>query len=346
MTPLYQVIMKDLKEQIETGVLKPGDQLPTEKELSLKYEVSRITSKRALTELEQSGFINRIQGKGSFVKESKNLATNSKRILFLLPFTNDLALGNFSEGLLPVIQQAGFEVMITSFEFLNTHQGKDIMEEFDGLIYYTNDETEQLDLLFDLHSENFPVIVLDKAIHDISFPSVLSDNFSGGKLACDYLIKMGHQKIGYLFGTTSHPQSTRQRYLGYLQSIKEHQLSFYTTMDDPDALASQLKKFITKHQLTALICENDFTAIDAMNLLRRMGREIPEDISIIGFDDIQAASLVDPPLSTISQNFRQIGEIAGEKIISWITTGKIPSHKKVPVDLIIRKSIKERKHYD
>lgn len=89
--PLYQQIFHDLQQAIADGSLPVDSQVPTEKELSAKYQVSRITSKRALTELEQLGLIYRVRGKGSFVKATtsdlnRNDVIKNSRILFLLPF--------------------------------------------------------------------------------------------------------------------------------------------------------------------------------------------------------------------------------------------------------------------
>lgn len=341
MEPLYKTILKDIKENIASGILQPGSQVPTEKELSAMYEVSRITSKRALTELEQMGLIERIRGKGSFVKETAGSGSITKRILFLLPFSNDLSLGNFSEGLLPVVQQAEYEVMITNFDFLTSHQASDIAKEFDGMIYYADDESQHLDLLFDLSLQQFPIIVLDKQVYDLDLPTVLSDNQAGGKLACDYLIEHGHTKIAYIFSNTHPPQSTRQRYLGYIHSLKEHQLSFYSTLGDQQATLQNLLAYVATNDITALVCENDLVAIEAMRLLRQADYQLPEQLSVIGFDDIQAAALVDPPLTTISQNFKEIGALAGQALIDWIKNGQQPTNSKVAVNLIIRKSTKE-----
>lgn len=78
-----------------------------------------------------------------------------------------------------------------------------------------------------------------------------------------------------------------------------------------------------------------------MKLLKEAGYAIPEDISVIGFDDIQAASLIDPPLTTIAQNFKKLGQIAGGHLIQWIEKNERPSDVQIPVNLIERQSTKE-----
>ncbi|MHC5248774.1 GntR family transcriptional regulator [Enterococcus sp. LJL90] len=344
MEPLYQTILNDLKEKILSGTLQPGSQVPTEKELSDSYQVSRITSKRALTELEQLGLIERTRGKGSFVKKTTQKKIITKRILFLLPFSNDLSLGNFSEGLLPIVQAEKFEVMMTNFDFLMSHHANEITQEFDGLIYYADDENQHLDLLFELSLKQFPTIILDKQLHDLNLPAIYSDNLAGGQVACDYLIALGHQKIAYIFGNDRLPQSTRQRYLGYIRSTSEHQLSFHTTLEDQRATLNNLLEYVTTNQITALVCENDLVAIEAMRILKQGGLQLPEELSVIGFDNIQAAALVDPSLTTISQNFKEIGALAGQALITWITTSQVPVSQKVAIHLITRQSTKELIH--
>lgn len=348
MQPLYQTILNDLKKQIETGQLRPTDQVPTEKELSERYKVSRITSKRALTELELAGLITRIRGKGSFVTDHPANASPAgsaqKRILFLLPFSGNLALGNFPAGLQPILQKNEYDVMMTNYAFLNTHDAKAIMQEFAGLIYYAPYNQQHLELLFNLSLKHFPVIVLDKEISDLSLPTIMSDNFSGGVIATQHLLDLGHTRIGYLFGETKHAQSTRQRYLGYLQALTENKVTFHTALTDPIAVTAHLTAYCAQNQFTALVCENDLVAIKAMQILKNAGCEVPENISVVGFDNIQAAGLVSPALTTISQDFKQIGELAGTQLIHWIETKQAPSSSKIPVQLILRKSTKELTH--
>ena len=99
------------------------------------------------------------------------------------------------------------------------------MQEFDGMIYYAFATDQHLDLLFELSLKQFPVVVLDKKIYELPFPTVLSDNFQGGSLATAHLISKGHKKIAYLFGEQAHPQSVRQRVLGLPGSFGQSQFA-------------------------------------------------------------------------------------------------------------------------
>uniref|UniRef100_UPI00403F171A GntR family transcriptional regulator n=1 Tax=Candidatus Enterococcus willemsii TaxID=1857215 RepID=UPI00403F171A len=345
--PLYKQILRQLKQEILSGQRAVNSQLPTEKELSEAYQVSRITSKRALTELEQAGLIYRVRGKGSFVKEqlAPTVQTSSNkvtRILFLLPFLHDLSLGNFTDGLLPVMQAHQVEVIMGTLDVFEQKKSNELMTEYDGLIYYSDHSEQYLDTLVNLALADFPVISLDKKNFELDFPTIVSDNLAGGQLATQHLIDEGHQQIGYLFNhATHHPQSVKNRYIGYLQALNQANLTFHTSAVDSLATQSHVIQYVKNNQLTALVCENDIVAIEAMRTLKQAGYDLPKDISIVGFDDIQAAQFIEPPLTTIAQDFKQIGELAAKTLLTWIEQQEVPNDIKVPVTLIHRQSTKQ-----
>lgn len=342
--PLYQQISNDLKQKIIAKTFKSGDQLPTEKELSETYSVSRITAKRALTELEQLGLVSRTRGKGTFVQElNKNHTKLLKRVLFIIPFEG-MSFGDFTQGLVPALKVENTTVFITYASYLKENTADDIKENFDGLIYYPMYTEDYLDILLELSLQNFPVVLLDKQIYDLGFPCVSSDNFNGGEQAAQALLALGHKRIAFVASNdTHHPQTTRNRYLGYVKVLKEQGIKFHTTLDDSLYTESSVLELIHNEKVTGLICENDLVALQTMKTLQDSHFSVPNDISIIGFDDIQAASLSNPPLTTIAQDFIGMGRIAGELLLDWIKSGQTPKDVKVPINLIKRKTTEELK---
>ncbi len=342
--PLYQQISDDLKQKIVTKIFKSGDQLPTEKELSETYSVSRITAKRALTELEQLGLVSRTRGKGTFVQElNKNHTKLLKRVLFIIPFEG-MSFGDFTQGLVPALKVENTTVFITYASYLKENTADDIKENFDGLIYYPMYTEDYLDILLELSLQNFPVVLLDKQIYDLGFPCVSSDNFNGGEQAAQALLNLGHKRIAFVASNdTHHPQTTRNRYLGYVKVLKEQGIKFHTTLDDSLYTESSVLELIHNEKVTGLICENDLVALQTMKTLQDSHFSVPNDISIIGFDDIQAASLSNPPLTTIAQDFIGMGRIAGELLLDWIKSGQTPKDVKVPINLIKRRTTEELK---
>lgn len=339
--PLYQKISEDLKDQILTHKIEVGEKLPTELELSETYHVSRITAKRALNELEQIGLVSRTRGKGSFVKknsEKKTLSQTTKQILFILPF-GESTFGDFTVGLIPYVKQFGYTVFITNGDYLRETPVKTIAETFDGLVFYPLNTDEFLDALFELSTIKFPVVLLYKKIYGLDFPCVMSDNKAGGFLATQALIDAGHTRIGFIMSDEiHHPQTTRNRYLGYIDALNHSSIDFHTPYNDPASNARVIVDYVKTSGLTGMICENDLIALGLMTELQNAGFHIPNDLSIVGFDDIQAAGLSNPPLTTIAQDFNRIGAEAGRVLMTWIETGVIPDDTYISVQLMMRQS--------
>ncbi|MDR0298813.1 MAG: LacI family transcriptional regulator [Streptococcaceae bacterium] len=344
--PLYQKISDDLKAQITTQKLKAGDKLPTELELSETYNVSRITAKHALSALEQLGMITRSRGKGSFVSQEliDQSVPATKSILFIQPF-GDLSFGDFAQGLISEMKPLGYTVFITHAEFLNEATASEIMQNFNGLIYYPMNTDAYLDILFEMVTLDFPVILLDKEIYGLPFPCVKSDNFMGGLMATQHLINEGHERIAFMMNQDAHPpHTTRDRYLGYMQALNKANLSFHTHYNNPDESSLVVLDYLKKSKLTAMVCENDLIALSLMTTLQQAGISVPGEVSIIGFDNIQAASLSNPPLTTIEQSFSALGEEAARLLLDWIQTSEVPTSNNITVQLIKRKTTKEIKH--
>lgn len=339
--PLYQQISDELKKNIITKKIQSGEQLPTEKELSDTYKVSRITAKRALTELEQLGMVTRTRGKGTFVKSPSTSNTAPlKRVLFVIPFEG-MSFGDFTQGLAPALKENDTTIFITYSNYLKENTAAQIKENFDGLVYYPMHTEDYLDVLLELSLQNFPVVLLDKQIYDLGFPCVASDNFNGGEQAAQALVSLGHERIAFVMSNEEHhPHTTRNRYLGYVKVLKESHLAFHTTLDDENVNEDSIIHLINEQHVTALICENDLVALQTMANLQAQGIDIPNDISIIGFDNILAASLSNPPLTTIAQDFAGIGKKAGELLVEWINTGLVPNDVKIPIQLIERSTTK------
>ena len=355
--PLYQKILDDLVKDIRTGVYQENDQLPTELELSEKYEVSRITSKRALMELENIGLISRTRGKGSFVKKQdvvKEIVEQPKNLLLIYPFLSgeNTGLGEYTQGILEVLQGKEFQLLVQSENFLVETPIEEIVSKYAGVIYYPQKTLESLEVLYQLHLNDIPIVILDKFFHGLPFNTVSADNLSGGELAANHLIEQGHEKIA--FGSLSGEielSSVRDRYLGYLNALHDGELkeNYHLIQQIGQSKEDYLDEVVNRiieEKITGIVLENDVLAIQLINHLNQVKLDIPEKVAIVGFDNIQASSLIQPSLTTIEQNFVEIGKVACGIVLEQIETGNQPAkHEKTDVKLIIRNSscLKERK---
>ena len=350
--PLYKKIYQELKKQIFTGELKEDEQLPTELELSEMYNVSRITSKRAVVELENEGLIYRVRGKGSFVKrrETEQMSTNQETILFIMPFAQNEGFGNYAEGILESFKETPFRLQMQPHEWLTSGNDYTLKKDYAGIIYYPINTQISLDFLYKCQVQEIPVVILDKSIEKIEYDSVVADNHEGGKMSAEYFLDQEIEDVLFIsVNRFSDVSSVRDRYLGYLTAMYENEKNPIQLMPkEGDELESFFKTvFEEVNQLTqenknvGLVVENDVIAIRLMTYLKQQGMEVPKQVGIIGFDNIQAANLMDPPLTTVAQNFYEMGHLAGELLKNQIVNTKNDySEHVVPVELIERQSAK------
>ena len=148
-----------------------------------------------------------------------------------------------------------------------------------------------------------PVVLVDAYAANKAYDAVVSDNFSGAYTAVKYLIDQGHRHIGMLGGCQSTYPSLRERRRGYEQALLDYEIarSYLTdcTLRPDDAFDVTQELLETNPQLTAIFGCNDEVSIAAIQAAQKMGRNVPEHLSIIGYDDIDFAQYVTPPLTTM-----------------------------------------------
>lgn len=340
---LYKKIYHFIKEQIESGRLQIGDRLPTEKELSEQFSVSRITSKRALVELEQEGLITRSRGKGSFVAENQVTSPGAnKDLLLILPFASDYELGDYAKGIMTSIAETGYRLMVQ----LASTVRLDTLSDYAGIIYYPEDVNHSIDFLFYCDRHHIPLVLLDKSLDLFQFPAVVADNKGGAYQLTQHLIDQGCDQIWFVatesFGEVS---SVRDRYLGYLAAMAETSLpSSYFPKEKAETSDAYLNRLVTVLSemavpKTGLVVENDWLAIQLIQKSIQAGLSIPDQVAIVGFDNSQASRLLHPKLSTAAQDFYQMGQEAARLLLQKIESPqKAVTSCQLPVQLFIRES--------
>jgi LacI family transcriptional regulator len=193
-----------------------------------------------------------------------------------------------------------------------------------------------------------PTVVLDRHIPDQEFPAIVADNFRGGYLASEHLIKLGHQRIGAIARPVelSHSQDRVQ---GYLQALMDHGLPVDRELIAPGGyrLENGLKAFNKliglKKPPTAIFAYNDIMAIGALRAAHQYGLKVPGDFSIAGFDDIPEASFTCPSLTTVSQEKFTMGQKGMELLLDYIEGDETLPHPYplLEVKLIVRESTGE-----
>ncbi|MBI4789123.1 MAG: LacI family DNA-binding transcriptional regulator [Chloroflexi bacterium] len=186
-----------------------------------------------------------------------------------------------------------------------------------------------------------PLVLINSQQEGPFIHSVAVDNFQSAVRATQHLIQLKHRIIGYLGGPPDHA-SHSERLTGYQRALADADISFdpsLVTMGSGRAdSGEQVTRFFTRSPMpTAVFCYNDMTAIGALHALKCRGLRVPDDISLVGFDDIELASYVDPPLTTIHQPKDEMGHLAMWMLLDLIG-GKIVNNVTVTGKLIVRAS--------
>ncbi len=200
------------------------------------------------------------------------------------------------------------------------------------------------DLVLDLKNKSIPIVLLDYHLPTEEIDSVLIDNTDGVLKACKYLSELGHSRIAYISGDKS-LITTQERLFGYRRA-KE----LFSLLDDPALLAECKGRIDQAHEAmnrildsktrpTAVVTHNDIFAIGTVDAIKQRGLTVPEDISVIGFDDIAMARQMVPSLTTVHVPKHTMGIMAVRRLLH-ITEGKVYPNKKIvlPTELKIRNS--------
>jgi LacI family transcriptional regulator len=189
-----------------------------------------------------------------------------------------------------------------------------------------------------------PVVAVDHNVASPSLPSVDSDNLSGAVAATDYLLELGHRRIGFLAGRPD-LESARLRERGYRQALRRAGIKVDRSLIgvggyQPDSAERAARILLDRpDRPSAIFAANDVSAIATMAAARDMGLSIPEDLSVIGFDNVPESALCEPPLTTIEQPIRQMGYEAVGLLIDLIDRKAEPTeHRMLPTKLVVRRS--------
>ena len=191
---------------------------------------------------------------------------------------------------------------------------------------------------------DIPVVAIDPHAGPLGLPTVDSDNLTGGVLATQHLLELGHTRIGYLAGRPD-LESSRLRETGYRKALADAGIPVDENLirigsysrDDSHAPASELLSLPDRP--TAIFAANDLSALGIIDVARQMGLEVPRDLSVVGFDDIPDSAQSTPPLTTVQQPLQRMGAEA-IRLLLGLLDGTAPEqrHVRLPVSLVRRGS--------
>jgi DNA-binding LacI/PurR family transcriptional regulator len=210
----------------------------------------------------------------------------------------------------------------------------------DGFILMTSTRKQHhIKALLDIGA---PFIVWGIPLPGCCYCSVMGDNVTGGRLAAEHLIRLGRKRIAFL-GGPSDELEVQQRYDGFRSALVGAGIEIDPALiangdfSDTSGAAAMLKLLEQAPDLDAVFVNSDLMAIAAMDTLREQGRSVPDDVAVVGYDDLSIAEHSNPPLTTIRQNIPLAGKMLSQNLIKYLETNVV-TNVSIPVELVIRKS--------
>jgi len=301
--------------------------------------VKDSTRQRVLAAAEQLGYVANLP--------ARSLAGGRSRIIgLLLPRLDNSYISEIIRGVDEVLGESDYDLMLYT---THRQQGKEAVY----VRAITNRLAEGLLLLVPmfpslslkaLPSQDFPHVLIDQSDKTNQSSVVYATNSQGAYDATNYLIGLGHERIGFIRGQME-IQSAVDRLAAYKAALADNGLPFDETLAvDGDfyakgGYAGATELLALANRPTAIFAANDLSAIGAMDAIRDHGLRIPDDISVIGFDDIPQASLTYPKLTTVRQPLIEMGRIAATNLLEQIEKpGTPPKQVTLATELVIRDS--------
>lgn len=229
-------------------------------------------------------------------------------------------------------------------------------QRVEGLIVIANWILADINLLADIEKHDIPTVIIGRDLENAAIHSVLVDNEAGGALALQHLHSLGHRKIAFIRGPKLLPDSGRRwkgirsfarsvgleidpRLVIELPDLRTPSSGFEAGVKATEELLRRRRSF------SAILAFDDLTAIGCIRTLTLAGLRVPEKCSVIGFDDIAAASLTVPALTTIRQPMEAMGDVAAELVVDRLRAGPEPSNetvqRKMAPELVVRESTRQ-----
>lgn len=350
----YQILAEELRQSIIKNIYQPGDKLPSEMELQEQFQISRQTVRNALELLEKQGFVRSRQGSGTYVVDREaEEQKKSRRIAVVTTYVDNYIFPKIIQGIEGVLSREGFQVQIA---FTGNQIWKEeavlqalLEQDLRGIIIETTKSAlpnPNLPLYRKLQEKGIPILFINSRYPELACPVVSLQDEMAGRLAAQCLLAHGHQKIGGFFKLDD-GQGLR-RYQGFVEALRdggirpeEQNMLWFDTEDALDFGSMEERILKRLGQCTGIMCYNDSTAFEVIEILKRHRISVPEDMSIVSVDDTDLAMLGDVGLTSVHHPKEKLGEKAAKQLISMIRNQLPGASYEFEPYLVERSSVKD-----
>lgn len=359
----HQIISDELRSEMQNGKYTVGDRMPSEAQLVKRFNASRPTVARALRTLQEEDLIVRRAGSGSYAKtpDVGGQQISNRTLGLLIPDLGNTEIFQLIAGEIATLARVKDFGMIWGGSSqpqldpdTSLQHGEDLCSQFINKrvtgVFFTpyelveNAAKTNRRIAQRLHDAGITVILLDRDL--TPFPEhggldlIEIDNVAAGFLLAEHLIKLGCKTIRYVHPPRS-ASTIDARIAGVREAFSKHKINlpeswvYEGNVRDPVFV----RKLIARPRPDAFICANDYNAAQLLQGLNNAGVKVPQEIKVVGFDDVSFANLVSPPLTTIHQPCRAIAHAALTAMMARIDEPTLPPRRiSVAPSLVIRDS--------
>jgi len=332
---LYARIREHIRDQIDQGIRKPGDRLPSENELAEAFRVSRITVKQAMAALAKEGLVYRIQGRGTFVADGTGgeppmphpAARTSESPLhwaaFLVPSLDSSYTVHLLKGIEGTLSEAGYRLMVCRTHH-SPERERELMREMvssgaEGIIVFPAEGESYSEDILRLTLDRYPIVVLDRYLKGVETNCVCSDHYGGAYEATAHLLGLGHRKIAFLSAPIDGTTSLEDRLEGYKHALADALLPVEQRLIVTDLEHDRLVGFFRDNRdVTGVFAANSGIGRKAMEAIEQAGLRIPEEVSVVFFDSFEYSAGARIPPTAVVQQEEEIGKQAAALLLSVI----------------------------
>ena len=281
---------------------------------------------------------------------ARNLSLGqSKMIGLIIPDISNPFFATLACAVEDIAFKAGYGVLLCNtqndrdreFSYLRLLSSR----QLDGILFLTSQAENPA--LAEILQRNRNVVLIDEDVPGVSAPRIFSENRAGAYLATRHLLENGHKRIAFIGGPRN-LLSTRERFTGFENALKEHglrpitQLVRFGPYTSDFGRETALRFFEARKRPTAIFASSDYVALGVLNAAHGAELEIPGSLSLIGFDDMPLAELLQPPLTTVRQSAQDLG-MEGAKVLLNLIAGEPVKRveTRLPVKLITRGSVRK-----
>ena len=354
--PLHTQLHRQLRSLIDSGRWAPGSRLPSENQLQRDLNISRSTVRQAFSEAQHEGLIERIPGRGTFVAEPTRAGRQKRLIAFIISDFESEREWELLNG-----AESAARVNDCHLVFYNTrHNCREehrvlsqlVQQNIGGALLWSSappasDRLAYYDVTLP------PLVMMDRDTPSLPTDFVTSDNRGGAALALRHLLALGHRRIVCLTHDVVGLLPVAERIQGYSDTLlaageepapawvlpTDAELSPASALrlgDDPESPPMRyLIRRLETERPTALFAVNDLVALLALRAAQALQLEVPDDLSVIGFDDVEFSAFMAPPLTTVAQDFHAIGRRSFELLLERMN-GAAPPARTVRIPVALR----------